>query len=223
MTSPMNWFLDFDDTLASGAATWALTDAIPRLVEANRLPYDERRFQTVFTVGQQRANQEQDLAPLLHDFFQSMGWPRDLEMQFFNSLRQNYHPELFDDTLVFLARLRDSGQYSYVLSNNPRSPDLVTKLGIGEYIHQVLTPERCPGTQGKPHPSLWEYVVSHYPDIVSRESVIVGDDPWSDGAFAGKCGLPCWLVDRMNRFGAWDGTLPYRRVRSLLEITVAAS
>ncbi len=223
MTSPMNWFLDFDDTLASGAATWALTDAIPRLVEANRLPYNEGRFQSAFTAGQQRANQEQDPLPVLHDLFQSMGWPHELEMQFFNSLQRSYQPELFDDTLIFLARLLDSGQYIYVLSNNPRSPDLVTKLGIGEYIHRVLTPERCPGTQGKPHPGLWEYIVSHDADIARRKSVIVGDDPWSDGAFAGQCGLPCWLVDRLNRFGAWDGKLPYRRVRSLLEIPITVT
>ena len=36
----MNWILDFDDTLAVGPNTWALTVILPELIAANSLPFD---------------------------------------------------------------------------------------------------------------------------------------------------------------------------------------
>jgi len=48
--------------------------------------------------------------------------------------------------------------------------------------------------------------------------VVVGDDPWSDLAFARASGLPAWLLDRDDRFGGLDLGPDARRVRSLADI-----
>ena len=40
----MNWFLDFDDTLALGPITWAIQTVLPELIRANALPYDAAKL-----------------------------------------------------------------------------------------------------------------------------------------------------------------------------------
>jgi len=79
----------------------------------------------------------------------------------------------------------------------------------------------CPGSQPKPHRSLWDYVTARQPIPRGYTPVIVGDDPWSDGAFAVNCGVACWLVDRRNRFAAHPNRQQFRWVASLLDISLS--
>jgi FMN phosphatase YigB (HAD superfamily) len=67
---------------------------------------------------------------------------------------------------------------------------------------------------------MWDYIVRQNLDIDPENTIVVGDDPWSEGSFAATCGLHCWIVDRMDRFSTLGDTSTYQRVRSLLEIPV---
>lgn len=214
---PRNWFLDFDDTLASGPTTWGLKEALPKLIREQALPFDVASYHAAVLDAQARVAQNPDLQPILNDLFDGQGWPRELQALLMTDMR-NYRATLFEDALPFLERLASGGQTVYILSNNPTAPRLAEMLGIAPYIARYFTPQTCPGTQPKPHPSLWAYVVKEQTDINLENSVIVGDDPWSDGTFAEQCGLPFWIIDRDNRFGDVKFGGRYGRVTNLLDI-----
>jgi FMN phosphatase YigB (HAD superfamily) len=182
------------------------------------LEYNPDRLGKVILGLQERASQNYDLDPLLHELFESMEWPHRLQSQLIDDLWSNYQPALYDDTLVFLDRLRERNHRVLVVSNSPRTPDQIRFLGLETYVHQVFTPHICANTQPKPHLSLWNYICAQEADIDPATTVVVGDDPWSDGAFAEACGLNCWIVDRMNRFTVLQSQKNYRWVGSLLEI-----
>ncbi len=218
MASIQTWLVDFDETLAAGSLTWAFQEAFPKFVREHHLSYDTQRLKEVMRDLQQRANQEADPAPLLQHLFEAMQWPHHLQNQLFDDLLSNYPPTLFDDAIPFLTRLREKGHRVYIVSNNRRSPQYVPLLGLEEYILQIVTPHTCPGTQPKPHQSLWRYIADQDTAIDPQQTFVVGNDPWSDGAFAEACGLPCWIVDRMNQFSDMHDQKSYSWVQSLLEI-----
>lgn len=195
-----HWFLDFDDTLASGSITWGYQHAFPKLVRQHQLPFDQAQFHQAFLIAQEQANVSDDMMGILGDLFTKMAWPLDLRQVFISDLLANYQPELFDDTLAFLERLLTAQQDVIILSNNPTVPDLVDRLKLRRYVSAVITPKQCADCQPKPHPSLWHYVLSKYPHISPASSVMVGDDPWSDGLFAENCGLRCYIIDRFKRY-----------------------
>lgn len=221
MTPYENWFLDFDETLATSAITWGLDYAFPKLIAQHRLSNDLVRFHQAILVAQERTNRESDLRSILYDLFEALDWPHELEDALMGDIFTNYQPELFDDAVPFLEQLRQKGRKVYIVSNNPISPKHIEALDLGRYVTQIFTPKLYPNCQPKPHRSLWDAITASYAEINPRTSVFIGDDPWSDGAFAENCDLPCWLVDRMDRFGALHAKQPYRRVRSLLEIPIS--
>ncbi|MBI5666387.1 MAG: HAD family hydrolase [Chloroflexi bacterium] len=214
------WFLDFDDTLATGATTWGIKYALPRLIEQHRLVYDEAALWQAILVAQEKANLITDPRPVVAELFETMGWPRDLLAELIQDVQTGYRPELFPDALPFLQQLQRRQQPVYVISNNPTAPQIAQRLGLSPYIRQVYTPQGCPGTQPKPDRSLWDFVLAANPEVKPLRAVIVGDDPWSDGAFAAACGLACWIVDREERFAGVDGRIAAKRVKSLLDIPV---
>jgi FMN phosphatase YigB (HAD superfamily) len=214
---PRTWFLDFDDTLATGATTWGLKYALPRLMQDHQLTCERQVYQQAVLAAQEQSNQERDSQLVLDELFDKLGWPRSLQSVLLNDIFTNYRAQLFEDTLPFLERLKTRAEPVYILSNNPTAADLVQYLGIADYFRQVYTPESCPNTRPKPHRSLWDYVLKTNP-AVGAGAVMVGDDPWSDGAFARKCGLPCWLVDREKRFEHLRGQDGFGLVSSLLDI-----
>jgi FMN phosphatase YigB (HAD superfamily) len=218
MTSPHYWLLDFDDTLASGPVTWGLVHAFPKLIRDHALPVDDGIFRQAILRAQERSNTEFDPRPILHDLFLDLGWPAALEEPLLNDVAQNYRPELFPDAAPFLDRLRVEGCAVLVVSNNSRSAQLVSQLGLQSVIDRVFTPRFCPGTLPKPHRSLWDHLCTQFDDLTPDNAVMVGDDPWSDGAFAENAGVPCWIVDRGNRYSALVATRPYRWAISLLHI-----
>jgi FMN phosphatase YigB (HAD superfamily) len=220
MPETQTWLLDFDETLATSGLTWAFQKAFPKLVREHRLEFDADRFEKVMLVVQEHASQNPEPAPLLKILFKEMGWPHNLQDELFNDLMSGYQPNLYEDTLPFLERLRERNRQIYVVSNNRLTPENVRLLGLDHYFHGVLTPDTCPGTGPKPDSSLWEYLRTQEEAIKPETSVVIGDDPWSEGAFAERCGLGCWIVDRMNRFTGMYDQKAYRWVNSLLEITV---
>lgn len=214
------WLVDFDETLATSSITWAFQDAFPKFTREHGLRYDAARLEQVMLVLQERITQNPDVDSLLHFLFEQMDWPAHLEKPFLADLMSGYQPALFDDALPFLERLRDKKRQVYIVSNNRRTPDHVRLLGVESYISGIFTPFVCEGTQPKPHASLWEYLLKEALDVDPETSVVVGDDPWSDGAFADACGLTCWIIDRRNRFASLRGERPYRWIQSLHEIPV---
>jgi FMN phosphatase YigB (HAD superfamily) len=218
MAAQQTWLLDFDETLASSNITWAFQHAFPKFIREHKLEYNPERLGKVILRLQQRASENYDLDALLHELFESMAWPHRLQSLLMDDLWSGYQPALYEDTLTFLDRLREKQHRVLVVSNSPRTPDQLRILGLDSYVQQVFTPHICANTQPKPHLSLWEFILTSETDIDPTTTVVVGDDPWSDGAFADACGLQCWIVDRMNRFSDLRSQKSYRWVGSLLEI-----
>ena len=215
---PKTWLLDFDDTLASGSITWGLSHAFPKMIRDNQLPFDDGRFRQAVLAAQARAIEAYDPKPILHELFEKMDWPFELETVFLDDIATHYQPELFADAMPFLNRLAENHADVFVISNNPITHDHVRELGIDRYIVEVLTPDSFEDGEPKPDPSMWLHIMDVKPEIRTSTAVMVGDDPWSDGVFAEKCGLTCWMIDRHGRFATMYGQTPYRWVRSLAEI-----
>ena len=213
-----NWFLDFDDTLAKGGLTWALEVSLPNFIREHQLVYDEAHLKQTMLDLQQQASQNPNPMPLLHQLFVQVGWNTDLEMNLLNDINANYRPTLFEDTLPFLERLKANGQAIYVLSNNPTAPRLLEAVNLTSYITKVFTPKSFEGALRKPHRSMWDFILGAHDDITVENSVMVGNDPWTEGAFAQSCGLPIWLVDRTQRFTHLYDQSPFRWVGSLMDI-----
>ncbi len=220
MAGQNTWLVDFDETLASGNITWAFQYTFPKFIRAHHLNVDPERLASILLVLQERVSQDPDVTPLLRELFEHMDWPQELGQSLLDDLFQNYRPALFDDALPFLNRLNEKHERVLVVSNNPRTPGQVRLLEIEPYVHRVITPDTCPDTLPKPHRSLWEFILANETGIDPEATIVVGDDPWSDGAFADDCGLSCWIVDRMSRFTELYDQRPYRWVRSLSEIPI---
>ena len=218
MSGFLNWFIDFDETLASGAITWAFESAFPKLIREYHLPNDPARLQAAALVALERAAHDDAAALILHQLFETMGWPAALERTLFDDILTNYQPRLFDDATPFLERLKRLNRRVFVLSNNPLSLKLIALLEIEGYVSGIYTPTAHPGTRPKPHRSLWDVIVAADPLVTADNSALVGDDPWADGTFATTCGIACWLVDREARFDRLRGDTPYHWVRSLADI-----
>lgn len=219
MPQPTTWLIDFDETLASGNITWAFQNTFPKFIRDYHLNADAAQLRATMLILQERASRETDPVPLLEALFTAMDWPRELQQPLLQDVFSNYRPDLFADTLPFLQRLRQNGQRVLIVSNNPRTPEHARLLELESWVDQVLTPETCPGTSPKPDRSLWDYIAAHERSVDPENTRVVGDDPWSDGAFADACGLPCWIVDRLDRFAELCSQKQYQRVRTLAELT----
>jgi FMN phosphatase YigB (HAD superfamily) len=214
----LNWLLDFDETLASGNITWALKSSFPKLIKTHNLPYERVAFETAVLRAQERSSSGVAPLVLLDELFSTLGWPRALEAALWDDLMLHMQPSLYDDALQFLHRLREKEHRAFIVSNNALSPQLVSSMGLQDYVSAVFTPKSCPGTSPKPDVSLWTHIRSAAPEVNAHNTVVVGDDPWSDGAFAAACSLPCWIVDRHDRFASIGAANAYGRVRSLSDI-----
>lgn len=223
MSSALYWLIDFDETLAKSGISWALETAFPKLVKENQLSLDPVRLQQAVLAAQEKSARNEPTEVLVHELFGTMGWPAALEQPFLTDLLTNYEPVLFDDALPFMARLNEAGKCVYVLSNNPLSHGLCVKLGIEPLVQAVYSPRVFPGVKGKPDVSYWAGLQARHPELQSDNTVIVGDDPWSDAMFAQNCGLDCWIVDRRDRLSEVSEKIPFRRAQSLHEIVVTQS
>ncbi len=205
-----HWFLDLDDTLVVGPVTWMLETGLPTLIRDHDLPLDRGRLDAALLRGQERAAHGHGEVEILDNVFNQMGWRSDLKQQVLREVFDRYAPALFEDTLPFLQR---AGGVS-VISNNNHAPEIAAAVGIAPYIIEYFTPKRRGVEHGKPERDLWDAVCASGSGV-SEGAVLIGDNPWSDGAFAAACGIDCRIVDRLDRFA---GLTPYPRVRSLAEI-----
>ncbi len=215
------WLVDFDDTLATGPVTWGYQQALPKLIEAHRLSFDPALLNRSLLAAQEMSNKTMDLDSILDVFFREMNWPKDLQEALLRDVLENYRPQLFDDAVQFLESLHAAGQTVVILSNNPRAPGFASELGLQAMVDDVITPHMLPGARPKPDRSFWDRVMERFPAAKGDNAIVVGDDPWSDVAFAEECGLHAWLIDRYDRFVNLDVAHNTRRVRSLLEIQIS--
>ncbi len=219
----MIWLFDFSDTLVTGSKTWAFDHAFPDLIHENNLPFDPVSFHKITLKAQQKANETQDEAAVLDEMFASLQWPDHLKKELLKRTFEFYRPKLFDDTIPFLEKLRQARQALFILSNTNQAPELAHEFGISHYFESIITPKSCGGAARKPDIALWDCLTKQMSTdkLSANTAIIVGDDPWSDGAFASKIGLPCWIIDRSQRMESLRGQHPVRWVQSLLEIPVS--
>jgi FMN phosphatase YigB (HAD superfamily) len=201
------WIIDFDDTLATGPVTWGMRYAIPKLVEKHQLPFDQQRFDRASMDAQRESNVQLDLRKVVRTFFEAMNWDTQLADSLIADVQSSYRPALFEDALPLLERLRKRQEKIYVISNNPRSLRTADMLDIRRYLEGILTPTEENGFKPKPDLSMWEHLRKTVPDLRTENTVVVGDDPWSDAIFAHAAGIACWIVDRERRFQSTQ--LPY--------------
>lgn len=218
MNGITNWFIDFDDTLATGPTTWGLEYALPKLIRENNLPFDQAQYYADVLIAQERSNREADLQPILDDLFDSQRWPRELQSSLLEDMRHNYRPSLFPDAVEFLEALQRQKKRVFLLSNNPIAPDLARAFGLNDFLAGYFTPKLCPGCLPKPDTSMWTYITAANDGILAANSAVIGDDPWSDAAFAQQCGVPYWLLDRKARFNDVPGLPRERLVTSLTDL-----
>lgn len=203
-----NVILDFDDTLVTGPLTWALDVGLPTFIRDHDLPVTLEALDAAVLRAQEKASGGDDPIAVLNQFFVEMRWNPDLQMQLFDEVSERYQPLLYEDTLLFLTSVVKRVKHVVVISNNNRAPQVAERLGIAGYLPHMLTPKRIPGALPKPDRSMWEHLTALMPEISLENSLLIGDDPWSDGAFALACGLRFWLVDRKERYRHLSGAYP---------------
>lgn len=195
----MRWLIDMDDTLVMGYLTWAIQHVLPGMIDEFKLPYDATRFSRALLKAQKQSNEGVDEQHILNDMFTALGWDARYQAVLLQRVwEENYALSLYPDTLPFLKRLSaDPKNRLFIVSNNDGAPDILAQMGIAGYFEAIITPT-ISGGQPKPAPDMYAYLDRHY--SAETDSVMVGDDPWSDGTFAKSCGITCWLLDRMDRF-----------------------
>lgn len=214
------WLVDFDDTLAAGPLTWGYEHALPQLIQRHQLPSEPELLEQSLLVAQEMSNKTMDLDAILDDFCGRMNWPKELGQALLQDVLKNYRPRLFPDAASFLAALHAAGHTVVVCSNNPRAPVLARELGLQPVVDDIITPHLWPGVLPKPDRGFWERVMDRLPAANEDNTIVVGDDPWSDVVFAEQCGLRAWLVDRHDRFACLEVGPQTKRVRSLQEIQI---
>lgn len=212
--------LDFDDTLAIGPMTWGTEEFLPDLMARYGLTVDPARLDAALLRAQQSAAARFDESRILDDFLTDLGWPDQVRAELAAAARADFTFRLYPDTVPFLTDLRNRGIRIFVVSNNNRSPRIAAELGIAQHIEAFFTPRMDPTWRPKPDRSLFDAVRAQVAEIGPDNAVMVGDDPWSDGAFAAAVGLPCWIVDRRDRYGSLDLAPHIVRVPSLAQVLV---
>ena len=109
------------------------------------------------------------------------------------------HFMLYDDTLPALERLYEAGVSAYVVSNHMwRLPEVVAEIGLGPYVHAVITSARV--GYRKPHPRLYAAAVA----AAGRPPgalLFVGDSYAHDVEGPRAAGMRAVLLDRAGTSG----------------------
>lgn len=218
----MHWLIDFDDTLVNGPITYALQEVFPKFIHEHGLPFDADHFMRVVLQCQEIASQTGNDAVILQELFKAMNWSQDLQNTLLQDVFDHYTPSLFEDAVPFLERLKQEGHTLYILSNNNHAGDFAAQMNLAPYFNDVFTPKSCGVARGKPHLEMWDVLRQRelFGDL--REVTIIGDDPWSEGLFSERCGIQCWILDRLSRFSALYDNKPYRWAVSLNDVQVSS-
>lgn len=217
------WLIDFSDTLVTGSKTWAFEHVFPQIIHENALPFDEQAFSDITLAAQQKANETRDDAIVLDEMFARLNWPDHLKGELIRRVFDLYEPQLFEDTIPFLEKLKRANQKLYIVSNTTQAPEIAQRLGIDQYFDDILTPANCEDAEPKPDIALWrclkDRLGSDNRQLVDS-GIVVGDDPWSDGTFAARSGLSCWIIDRKKRMISLKQQIPVKWAETLLDIAV---
>ena len=218
-----HWIIDFDETLGKSWDTWAMEVVFPQFIKEHQLAinFEELKQSLVAAQAVNIANHEADAFFLVRGIFETMGWSQQLVSQFLQEVEANFLPDLFEDAIPFLKRLQEQQKKVYIVSNNHMSAKRAEYFGLLTYVEAVLTPHSFAGAPRKPDKAVWDALKSLYPNLSEESTVVVGDDPWSEGLFAEVCGLPCWIVDRNRRYQQLYATKPYQWVQTLDDIKLA--
>ncbi len=214
----MHLFLDFDDTLVSGMNTWALVNVLPDLIKEHGLPYDEDRYREGLIAALESASQNLDESRILDTLFAHLDWPDALKATLMTRVFGQFSPEAFDDTVAFLDRMKAAGHHLVIVSNNNHAGEIIDGLGLSGYFDAIFTPKISQVQRGKPAGDMWEYLDQQLENIDLSDAYFVGDDPFSDGAFADVRGIPCYIIDRTGLYTALYPNKSYHWVKSLAEI-----
>jgi FMN phosphatase YigB (HAD superfamily) len=218
LETPRYCLVDFDDTLAVGPLTWGMEQFLPDLMARRQLTADPARLDAALLRAQESAAARFDESRLLDDFLTDLAWPAAVRAELAAAARAEFAFTLFPDTLRFLRRLRYRGIRVFIISNNNRCARIAGELGIARYIEAYFTPRMAPGYRPKPDRSLFDAARRAVAQIGPGTAVMVGDDPWSDAAFAEMVGLRCWIVDRRRRYGSLALPSHVTRVSSLANV-----
>jgi FMN phosphatase YigB (HAD superfamily) len=214
----MHLFLDFDDTLVSGMNTWALVNVLPDLIREHGLPYDETHYREGLLAALESASQNLDESRILDDLFAILEWPDALKATLMSRVFGQFSPEIFEDTVSFLDRMKAAGHHLYIVSNNNQAEEIIVSLGLGNYFDAVFTPQKCGVERGKPTGEMWKVLARQLEPLEMNDACFVGDDPFSDGVFADVSGIPCYIIDRTGLYTTLYPDPSYRWVQSLAEI-----
>jgi FMN phosphatase YigB (HAD superfamily) len=184
----------------------------------HNLPNEPERLEAAVLRAEEISNINNDHGAALMDLFEQMGWQAELQHELFNDVMTQFRPVLYDDAIPFLKALSVYPVRVYIISNNNRVPMFSRQFEIDTYFTRIITPKMLPDGLPKPRPNMWEYLSANEPDLTTENTVIVGDDPWSDGAFAEACRLPCWLLDRKQRYSRLKQFRHFQFVPDLLAI-----
>lgn len=212
----MQWILDFDDTLVMGPNTWAFQEVLPDLIRTHDLPYDKDLFEKVMLDAQKRANEDVNEEELLDEVFTTLNWSKDLQTELMNRVFNGYQPTLFADVLPFLDQLRGRGDTLYMITNNNHAVQIIDAFNLRDYFSAILTPKST-GLRAKPHRDMWDKLNEAHE--INETTMMIGDDPWSDGSFARQAGIDCWIIDRLGRYQSLHDDLPYHWATTLAEIS----
>lgn len=213
-----NWLIDFDDTVVVGPLTWAVETALPDFIQRHGLPNDPDTLKKALIHAQEVAASQANEALLLQTFLADMDWSPDLQGELFKIMRTEFRFAIFDDTIPYLERLNDAGCRVMIVSNDNRAPFIAIELEIEHLFQRFFTPNLCFSCEPKPSRSMFDHARTLVPSLQLDNTIVVGDDPWSEGAFAANCDLPCIILDRRDWYGDKLTGEKITRVRSLAEI-----
>jgi len=110
----------------------------------------------------------------------------------------NDRPMLYEDALPALARLRDGGINTAILTNGPSDGQRrkLEATGLTDAVDHVAIGEETGFS--KPSPRAYHAIVEHFA-VDPAESVMVGDSPELDYDGALRAGLQALLLDRDAR------------------------
>ncbi len=139
----------------------------------------------------------------------------DLAGRIWNSVAtQEYEMAIFDDVLNGLDALRGAGFTVGIVSNmNVTGAELANNLGLTGHIDFAVTSEEAGSS--KPEPRIFEEALRRAGDARPEESIMVGDQPFTDMDGAVGAGMRGVLLDRYDAHPDYDA---HPRVRSMDEL-----
>lgn len=124
---------------------------------------------------------------------------------------------LFDDTLPVLARLREAGKKTAIITNGYAVPQRlkINRHGLADHVDAVFVSAET-GAH-KPSRKIFEFALAHL-GVAPEKTVYLGDMPDIDIVGARGAGMHALLVDPHDRWAKLEDVPRLRRLTELLPI-----